>query len=384
MSKYFSNIEIQDRKSYFNDLFTFDMKDTKDIIISSVIGNCVRRVAGLDIPTYSVSPESFVFTNNTSQWDKDRIIHQLSYLPIIQEHIHKMDLNMIELHLDIKNDSGKFIDILSNEIKIYNKESKKYISNDKFLPYDDYLLIEDLGPLQEIKLKCQFEYNTKRKSSAIHQAATVGMDYDLSDGKEFPDNLYFLVTLQVGISPKTLISNSFDVLINRIKSMEKSIKENDSSLCYIEVNRNNRYDFVFIGEDHTMGSLIEKWNNRHDSNSVTGYRLTTDKKSIKIDYGLSKFSVGLKIDNNIIKSNKFENLIEKSITSLTEKEEKKQKDETVKSFLINLDRIRKYLLLLKTDFEKVKVNNISLENFNKKIENGRFKRLTRLKKNYKE
>lgn len=381
MSKYFSNIEIQDRKSYFNDLFTFDMKD---IIISSVIGNCVRRVAGLDIPTYSVSPESFVFTNNTSQWDKDRIIHQLSYLPIIQEHIHKMDLNMIELHLDIKNDSGKFIDILSNEIKIYNKESKKYISNDKFLPYDDYLLIEDLGPLQEIKLKCQFEYNTKRKSSAIHQAATVGMDYDLSDGKEFPDNLYFLVTLQVGISPKTLISNSFDVLINRIKSMEKSIKENDSSLCYIEVNRNNRYDFVFIGEDHTMGSLIEKWNNRHDSNSVTGYRLTTDKKSIKIDYGLSKFSVGLKIDNNIIKSNKFENLIEKSITSLTEKEEKKQKDETVKSFLINLDRIRKYLLLLKTDFEKVKVNNISLENFNKKIENGRFKRLTRLKKNYKE
>lgn len=377
MSQYFSNIEIQDRKNSVNDLFTFGMKD---IIISSVIGNCIRRVSGLDIPTYSVSPESFVFIKNTTHWDKDRIINQLSYLPIIQEYIHKMDLNMIELHLDIKNDTGKFIDILSNEIKIYNKESKKYISNDKFLLYDDYLLIEDLGPLQEIKLKCQFEYKTKRNSSAIHQAATVGMDYDLVDGKEFPDNLSFLVTLQTGISPKTLISNSFDILINRIKLMEKSIKENDSSLCYIEINRNNRYDFVFIGEDHTMGSLIEKWNNRHNSNSVTGYRLTTDKKSIKIDYGLSKFSVDLKIDNDILKSNKFENLIEKSKTSLNEKEEKKQKEETVKSFLINLDKIRKYLLLLKTDSEKVKVNNISLENFNKKIEQYRFKRLTKFKK----
>ena len=157
-----------------------------------------------------------------------------------------------------------------------------------------------------------------------------------------------------------------------------SAAEKDSSVFYIELNRNNRYDFVFIGEDHTLGSLIEKWNNRHDTNSVTGYRLTTDTKSIKIDYGLSKFSVKLEIDNDVTKD-KILDSVEKSIY-ISEKDEKKQRDETVKSFLINLDRIRKYLSSLKTDFEKVKINNIPLEDFNKTYFNNRTLRANRLKK----
>jgi|SaaInlStandDraft_1057018.scaffolds.fasta_scaffold04044_9 DNA-directed RNA polymerase subunit L len=378
MSKYFTNIEVQDRKGNPNDLFTFKMKD---VLISSVIGNCLRRVIGLDIPVYSISPESFVVLKNTSSWDKDRLIHQLSYLPLIQESFEKIDLNMVELHLDIKNESKENIDILSNRLKFYNKEKDKNIDNDNFILYDNYLLVEDFLPFQEIKLKCQVEYKTKRNSSAIHQAGTVGLDYVIDskdNSRNFPSEISFIVTLQTGINPKQLILKAFDILINRFDNIEKAIEEKDSSVFYIELNRNNRYDFVFIGEDHTLGSLIEKWNNRHDTNSVTGYRLTTDTKSIKIDYGLSKFSVKLEIDNDVTKD-KILDSVEKSIY-ISEKDEKKQRDETVKSFLINLDRIRKYLSSLKTDFEKVKINNIPLEDFNKTYFNNRTLRANRLKK----
>ena len=370
MSKYFSDFKVQNRNPTIaeNDIFQFRMKN---VILSSVIGNCIRRVAGLDIPTYSVSPESFIFTKNTSPWDKDRVIHQLSYLPLNQEPFKKLDLNMIELHIDVKNDTKLFRDVLSSEITFYDKEKKKYIDSSNFLIYNDFLVIEDLGPMQELKLKCQFEYKTKRNSSAIHQAGTIGLDYE--NKKSYPKDILFNVTLQVGISPKKIILESFEILTNRLNNMEKAIKNKDSTLFYIELNRNNRYDFVFIGEDHTTGSLIEKWNNHHDSNSLTGYRLTTDKNSIKIDYGLNKFLKSLSIENNII-DNKINTLLEKNLII---DDNKNEKEETIKSFLISVDRIRKYLTELKNDFDNVKVNYISVKAYMEDIEKQRIERLSR-------
>lgn len=370
MSKHFSDIRVQNRTSTIsvNDLYHFRMKN---VILSSVIGNCIRRVAGLDIPTYSVSPESFIITKNTSPWDKDRIIHQLSYLPLNQEPFTKVDLNMIELHIDVKNDTNVYRDVLSNEITFYDKEKKKNIDINNFLLYDDFLVIEDLGPRQELKLKCQFEYKTKRNSFAFHQAGTIGIDYKIE--KEYPKDILFNITLHIGIGPKELILKSFDILIDRLQKMEKAIKNKDPTLFYIELNRNNRYDFVFIDEDHTIGSLIEKWNNHHDANSLTGYRLTTDRKSIKIDYGLSKFSKNIVINDNII-DNKLNSLIEKSLSNTGDN---KEKEETIKAFLINVDRLRKYLTEIKTDFNKVKITNISVNEYMKDIEKNRVERMSR-------
>jgi hypothetical protein len=126
-----------------------------------------------------------------------------------------------------------------------------------------------------------------------------------------------------------------------------------------------------------MGSLIEKWNNRHDTRSVTGYRQTRDRKAITIDYGLHKFSPVIFVQNNDGSDDRLENLIEKSIVSLDEKKEKEQRDSTIRIFVENLTRLEKYLLELKTDWNKVKVVDVSTKDFMETVEKQRVERSER-------
>jgi DNA-directed RNA polymerase subunit L len=145
----------------------------------------------------------------------------------------------------------------------------------------------------------------------------------------------------------------------------------------MQLNRYHRYDFVFIGEDHTIGNLIEKWNNRHDSRSVTGYRQPSDGKSIKIDYGLDKFAPVIFTQNDGGDDDKLENLIEKSIISIDEKKEKQQRIDTLKIFIENLLRIEEYLIELKDDWEKVKIINVPVKEYMNSIFKQRIERLQR-------
>jgi DNA-directed RNA polymerase subunit L len=223
------------------------------------------------------------------------------------------------------------------------------------------------------------ELMTKRDSDARHQAGMAGIDYiiDEKNPDNDPSEILFNVNIQTGIGPKELISMSFDNLINRLQSLQEAIRTKDSNLLYIQLNRYHRYDFVFIGEDHTMGSLIEKWNNRHDSRSVTGYRQTRDKKAITIDYGLNKFAPVIFTQNNDGDDEKLENLVTKSVASIDKNKEKEQKDATIKIFAENLSRLEKYIIELKTELKNVKVLLIPNKDYMDDINKKRIERLER-------
>jgi DNA-directed RNA polymerase subunit L len=235
-----------------------------------------------------------------------------------------------------------------------------------------------LGPKQQVKLSCKIEYMTKKVSDSRHQAGTSGIDY-IEDEKidTDPVEILFNVNIQTGISSKDLISLAFDNLILRLKKLQETIRKGDSASFYMQLNRYHRYDFVFIGEDHTMGNLIEKWNNRHDSRSVTGYRQPSDGKSIKIDYGLDKFAPIIFTQNDGGDDDKLENLIEKSVISLDEKKEKKQRADTLKIFIENLSRLETYFIELKDDWVKVKIVNVPVKEYMDSIYTQRVERLQR-------
>lgn len=375
--KYFSNIRlmVRDPKLGPPDEFSFTMKD---VTVAITIANCLRRVIGLDIPTFTVSPETISYAKNTSPWDPEMITHQISFIPMKPDFLKKADLNMLELILDVKNEEKAYRFVLSNEFTLKNKETNKVIPVDQIFIYDNLPLFL-LGPKQQVTLSCQLEYNTKRDSDSKHQAGTAGIDYieDEKNKDKDPDSILFNVNTQTGIGAKELIGLSFDNLIGRLRKLQEAIKTKDANLFYIQLNRYHRYDFVFIGEDHTMGSLIEKWNNRHDSRSVTGYRQTRDRKAITIDYGLNKFSPIIFTQNNAGDDDKLENLIEKSVASLDEKKEKEQRDATVRIFTENLLRIEQYFLELKTDWNKTKVTNVSTKEYMENIHKERMERLAR-------
>lgn len=376
-SNYFSDIRLMEKEDLIGppDEFSFIMKG---VTVSITIANSIRRIIGLDIPTFTISPETIDYNVNTSAWDPEMITHQISLMPMKPDFLKKADLNMLELTLDVKNEEMAYRYVLSNEFILKNIETNKTIPINNIFVYDN-LPIVLLGPKQNINLTCKMEIITKRDSDSRHQAGMAGIDYisDEKDPDKDPDEILFNVNLQTGISPKELISLSFDNLINRLQKLQEAIKTNDPNLLYIQLNRYHRYDFVFIGEDHTIGSLIEKWNNRHDSRSVTGYRETRDKKAITIDYGLNKFSPVIFTENNNGNGKKLENLVTNSLASIDKGKEKEQKDSTIKIFLENLSRLEQYIMELKTDWNKVKVLLISNKDYMNDINQKRIERLNR-------
>jgi hypothetical protein len=350
----------------------------KGVTVSITVANCIRRVIGLDIPTFAISPETISYSKNTSVWDPEMIGHQLSFIPMKPSFLSKTDLNMLELMLDVRNEEKEYRYVFSKEFMMRNKETNKVIPVDQIFVYDNLPLFL-LGPRQQVTLTCKLDYSTKRELGARHQSATAGIDYvtDDKDPDKDPDEILFNVNIQTGFTAKELVSVSFDNLIARTRKLQEAINKKDTNLFYIQLNRYHRYDFVFLGEDHTMGSLIEKWNNRHDTRSVTGYRQTRDRKAITIDYGLHKFSPVIFVQNNDGSDDRLENLIEKSIVSLDEKKEKEQRDSTIRIFVENLTRLEKYLLELKTDWNKVKVVDVSTKDFMETVEKQRVERSER-------
>ena len=80
-SKYFSDIRLMEREASIGppDEFSFIMKG---VTVSITIANCIRRIIGLDIPTFTISPETIDYQVNTSAWDPEMITHQISLIPM--------------------------------------------------------------------------------------------------------------------------------------------------------------------------------------------------------------------------------------------------------------------------------------------------------------
>jgi hypothetical protein len=193
----------------------------KGVTVSITVANCIRRVIGLDIPTFAISPETISYSKNTSVWDPEMIGHQLSFIPMKPSFLSKTDLNMLELMLDVRNEEKEYRYVFSKEFMMRNKETNKVIPVDQIFVYDNLPLFL-LGPRQQVTLTCKLDYSTKRELGARHQSATAGIDYvtDDKDPDKDPDEILFNVNIQTGFTAKELVSVSFDNLIARTRSVK--------------------------------------------------------------------------------------------------------------------------------------------------------------------
>lgn len=365
-------MEVDPRYGHSDEFFFY----MENVTLAPTIANSIRTAIGSDIETYAISPETIDYHKNTSVWDGEMISHQISFIPTKPDFLDNSDLNMLELKLDTKNNGNAYRYVFSREFTLKNKETDEQIPINKVFICEN-IPVFSLGPNQEVSLSCQFDYKSKRASDSRHQSATAGIDYaDAPKGNMDPEKVLFNVNIQVGIPPKKIVSLAFQNLIDRLQKLQEGIKTGDSNVYYLQLNKYYRYDFVFIGENHTIGSLIEKWNNRHDLRSVTGYRITRDNKAITIDYGLSRFTPEI-FERKEDDGEKIENLLEKSLGYLNGEKEKEQREFTVKAFLENLLRLEKYLTELQEDWNKVKVTNIPIPNYIREIEKQRIERLSR-------
>lgn len=351
MSKYFGEIQILDEEP--SDEFKFSMKN---VTLKNSIGNMMRWTAMCDISTITIDPKTINVEINTSDRANEDIHSALSFLIFKKDFLESADLKMIELSLEVKNDLLSFRYVMVEELRLSNKETKEIIPNDKIILYPDSPLFL-LGPGKQVKLTCGFEKKSKRDSTSIHQSSTIGY-IESVDNKE----LYFTGILQCDMKPKELIIASFQRIEERLTRMKKNIEQKNSDNFFIELNKNNRYNFIFLNEPEQIGSLIEKWNNYFDSDSITGYYMTNDEKGLSIEYGIKKF-----IPEIIQSDSSNKSMLEKSLKKINPEKEQKQREETIKLFVINIDRILKYIIELRQDWDKVKSKTIPKKDWLKMV-----------------
>jgi hypothetical protein len=331
----------------------------KGVMIS--LANALRRAMMNEILTLTVAPETIKIVENTSPWEADMIKHQLVFVPLQQKGLVTNDLNMLELSLDVTNETDAYRWVLAEEMKLTNKETtEEVLMRDVVQKLKNPLF--SLGPGQKVKLTASLEYMTKVEAegtpmAARHQAGTAGYEYeaDIKRSERDPEEIIFHVSMHTGLPHHEHIMLAFDALIARIRDIHEAVKTQKQEKFYLQMNKDHRYDFVILGETHTIGNLVARWINRHETNAFAGYRDTRDRKAITIDYGLFRYAPPLLREAQPVDDIK--ELVETSLTMLDPKKELEQRDATKRTFIEHLKRLEAHIIKTQDEWKKVKIRS---------------------------
>ena len=325
--------------------FSFQAKD-----LPVYVANTLRRACMSDIRTYALDLETIKFLENTSPWDNEIITHFVAFVPLLSKLLLKYDINMLELRLLAENTTNSYRYVFTSELYVINKETKEILDNKDVILYPDSPLFT-LGPKQRVQLVAAIEFKTKNEvsqMSARHQASNVGYSYE--EGKE-DQNIQFKVSIYTGVSPQEFVSSGFETIVQHIRELQEAIKAQQQEKVYIQLNQNGRYDFVLLGETHTMGNLISRWLAR-DTKAISGYHLSRDGKGVVIDFCLVRFVPAILRQSEL--SSALEELLETSFQSLDPATERQQREATVQVFQENLKRLEQYFMELQEDWGKLR------------------------------
>lgn len=341
MSKFFKDLEIMENGSYF----TFTLEK---LPLAVPFANAIRRTMGLDIKTYSISPQSII-SKSVSVWDSEQIRDQICKIPFKHNVLKNADLNMLILKLEIMNNEEQSRYVKSGDFKIINEETEKELEIKNILLNSDIPLFL-INPGEKIDVTCKLEYASKREmNNARHQSGNASY-YFKNEDKIISDDvekIHFLVDNQTGYSPIEFISLSIQNIADRLKTIKEGLEKKDNSVFLSQMNKYYRFDFIFYKEDHTIGNLLTCWISHYDKHVLIGYRQPRQSDFITIDFGV-------------------ERLVPKDEKELLEISEEKRKTDTIKILINYIARIEKKILELLKDSEKLKGKTIPIKDFVKK------------------
>lgn len=277
------------------------------------LANAIRRIILSEIPIVAIRTENYKENQcqiqiNTCRLHNELIKQRLSCIPI-----HMKDLkdfsNNYQLELDVKNDTDNVIYVTTEDFKIKNKTSNKYLKREevqKIFPpcdltnsYIDFVRlrpsISETIPGEQIKLTADFSVSNARENSMFNvvskctysntldkekivetwqeHEAKLRTQADLKESDiEFQKKNFMLLDAQ-----RIFKKDSFDFAIQSIGIYDnveivklglqilydkfiKMVEELDSNLIQIlnsETTMDSSYDILLEDEDYTMGKSIE-------------------------------------------------------------------------------------------------------------------------------
>lgn len=276
------------------------------------LANSLRRIILSEIPTivFKTFPHEKNKANieiNTSRFNNEIVKQRLSCLPI---HITDIDFNYTDhsIEIDKKNTTDTIQFVTTNDIKIKNISNDTYLSDTevkKIFPPNNitgqYIDIVRLRPAlsktlagEHLKLSCSFSVGTAKENSSYNVASTccykasqdiaqmtgiwsekekqykaekkskeeiayIKEDWLLLDAKRIilPDSFEFTIESVGVFTARSIVEKACQIMINKLEKFAKDISEKNDMILPSENTIDNCYDITLVGEDYTLGKVIE-------------------------------------------------------------------------------------------------------------------------------
>ena len=282
--------------------YTFDIKDPTNNHsfeinnIDLAIVNGLRRTILTDIPIPGVIGEKLDkdeptvnIITNTGALHNEFIIHRIGLIPICltEEEIELYEDNSLKLELNVKNDTGKILNVKTNNIKatmngenLSEKKLKELFSPNKVS--NDNILITRLRHGEHLHFTANVVKRTARDNASFNpvslsnftyiQEPTEASKYDnvldkercyyknkYGDPNKFRFNIEYI---NINIGPKYLIPKSLDIMIEKLNTIRHElINLNASNKIKLQKFQDIEgcYEFIIENEDDTIGNVIQSF-----------------------------------------------------------------------------------------------------------------------------
>ena len=336
-SKYFKDFIQADKlpNEKFHNKFSFTMNN---VPIGIKFGLCLKRIVQMKIKRYAPIYKTFNVQINTTNYIEE-ILDNIARVHFSRKIMEKLDLNVYELSLDVENKTNKKLKAIKTSDFVFRNIEEKV--ENKTIPIDELLMYENdllfyLKYGKRFKLTCKVGGFTKKESSAINQGGRLSPSYYADVNENINQIIFHNSENFCSCSNKELISMGFDIMKNDILDIKNTLLNNNNDF-YIEMTTIPVFDIVINNIDSGYSQLISAWITHHDSLAIS----TTKNNNKIICYGLCKYK-------NMYKSSN-------SKSRIDEKEFKKIKNDTIKTFIEHITRLHKYIMILESDWKKVKL-----------------------------
>lgn len=280
--------------------------------INVSLANSIRRVILSEIPNvvFRTSPHeknTATISVNTSRFNNEIVKQRLACIPI---HITDTDFDhkSYVIELDKKNTTDTIQFATTQDIKVKNITNDTYLDEGdvrKIFPPDpitkEFIDIVRLRPSlsktlegEHIKLTCKFSIGNAKENSSFNVASTccysavqdtvnvakawgekakeykaegkrqdeidaLKEDWNLLDAKRIilPDTFNFTIESVGVFSATSIVEKACQVMINKLAKFITDVSEKDELIMESENTIDNCFDIILIGEDYTLGKVIE-------------------------------------------------------------------------------------------------------------------------------
>lgn len=347
-------------------VYSFTIEDSNVSVV-----NALRRTILSDIQmvVFDTDKENIEFSVNTCKLHNEILKQRLGCIPV---HIKDFDgIENLVVECEVNNDTDSLVYVTTKHFQIFNKNTNKYLTQDqvdKIFPPDeltkDYILFTRLRPKisndipgEMIKFKANFKVGTAKQDGMYNVVSTCAYGntedkveqhnqwqaiaeqlesqgliesqveyerknwYTLQAKRFYIQNSFDFKLQTVGVfSNMEIIHKAFDILISKLDNIAKNCEDE-----VIELNReatamNNAVDIKLVGEDYTIGKVLEYVLHEEDykKNRTLSY-VGFIKKHPHDDYSIIRIAfndsddIDVESDSNVYKMLKFACEISKNL-----------------------------------------------------------------------